>query len=122
MSSIARPYAALADATRLARSGKGMSQRRLSQLLGKSQGYVGHLESGRFRPTVETLKALASALDLPYGQLAIAADYISAEEFENPLDDRQLARLHEVEDLTDAEWDSAKDFMRYIRSRRGPPD
>lgn len=118
MSSSNRPYATLADAVRLARLGKGMSQRRLSELLTKSQGYVGHLESGRFRPTVETLKALSLSLDLPYGQLAMAADYISAHEFENPLDDRQLARLNEVDDLTDDEWNSAKDFMRYIRSRR----
>lgn len=122
MKSIERPYAALAETVRQARAGKGMSQRRLSQLLGMSQGYVGHLESGRFRPTVETLKGLASALDLPYGQLAMIADYISAYEFDNPLDDRQLARLHEVVDLTDAEWDSAKDFMRYIRSRRNASD
>ena len=122
MTSIEQPFAALAEIVRLARSGKGMSQRRLSQLLGKSQGYVGHLESGRFRPTVETLKSLATSLDLPYGQLAMAADYISAAEFENPLDDRQLARLHEVEDLTDDEWESAKDFLRYIRSRRDTPD
>lgn len=120
MSSIDRPYATLAETVRQARLGKGMSQRRLSELLGKSDGYLGHLESGRFRPTAETLKDLAAALDLPYGQMAMAAEYISAEEFENPLDDRQLARLHEVEDLTDDEWNSAKDFMRYIRSRRHP--
>lgn len=122
MTSIQQPYAALAEIVRLARSGKDMSQRRLSQLLGKSQGYVGHLESGRFRPTVETLKALAASLDLPYGRLAMAAEYITADEFENPLDDRQLARLHEVEDLTDDEWHSARDFMRYIRSRRDVRD
>ena len=118
MNSIERPYATLADAVRQARMGKGMSQRRLSDLLGKSQGYLGHLESVRFRPTVDTLKELSAALDLPYGRLVMAAEYISAEEFENPLDDRQLARLNEVQDLTDTEWDSAKDFMRYIRSRR----
>jgi len=52
----------------------------------------------------------------------MVAEYISAEEFENPLDDRQLARLNEVLDLTDDEWDSARDFMRYIRSRRGSSD
>ena len=122
MNSIERPYATLADAVRQARTGKGMSQRRLSGLLGMSQGYLGHLESGRFRPTVDTLKELSAALDLPYGRLAMAAEYISAEEFENPLDDRQLARLNEVLDLTDDEWDSARDFMRYIRSRRGLSD
>ncbi len=52
MNSIERPYPTLADTVRQARTGKRMSQRRLSDLLGKSQGYLGHLESGRFRPTV----------------------------------------------------------------------
>ena len=50
--------------------GKNLNQRQLSQALGKSEGYVGHLESGKFRPTVETLKDLASVLGLLYGQIA----------------------------------------------------
>ncbi len=113
-----RPFGPLADMVRQARLSKDMTQRQLSHALGMSEGYVGHLESGRFRPTIQTLKALASALGLLYGQLAVEAGYITANEFENPIEDEQLARLNEVSDLTSDEWESVKDFARYVRSRR----
>ena len=113
-----RPFGPLADTVRQTRLNKGMTQRQLSQALGMSEGYVGHLESGRFRPTIQTLKALASTLGLLYGQLAVEAGYITANEFENPIEDEQLARLNEVSDLTIEEWESVKDFARYVRSRR----
>ena len=86
-----------------------------------SEGYVGHLESGRFRPTVETLKVLSSVLGLPYGRLAVEAGYLTWEEFQNPIDEKQLARLNELVDLTDEEWESVNDFARYLKSRRGGP-
>ena len=113
-----RQFGDLADAVRRERRAKGMSQRQLSAALGMSEGYVGHLERGRFRPTVATLKALSSVLGLPYGTLAVEAGYLTPEEFERPLDDRQLARLNEISALTDEEWDSVRDFARYVRSRR----
>ena len=113
-----RPFGPLADMVRQARLSKDMTQRQLSHALSMSEGYVGHLESGRFRPTIQTLKALASALGLLYGQLAVEAGYITANEFENPIEDEQLARLNEVSDLTSYEWESVKDFARYVRSRR----
>ena len=116
-----RPFGPLADMVRQARLSKSMTQRQLSHALGMSDGYVGHLESGRFRPTIQTLKALASALGLLYGQLAVEAGYITANEFENPIEDEQLARLNEVSDLTSEEWESVKDFARYVRSRRHQP-
>ena len=83
-----------------------------------SGGYVGHLESGRIRPNVQTLKALSAALGLLYGQLAVEAGYITRAEFESPIDEQQLARLAEVGDLTQEEWESVKDFARYVRSSR----
>jgi transcriptional regulator with XRE-family HTH domain len=113
-----KPFGALADMVRQARLSKGLTQRQLSRALSMSEGYVGHLESGRFRPTVQTLKALSSVLGLLYGQLALEAGYITREEFENPVDDRQLARLNEVSDLSDEEWESVRDYARYVRSRR----
>ena len=119
MDSDRRPFGPLADAVRRTRRSRGMSQRRLSRALGMSDGYVGHLEGGRFRPTVPTLKGLSSALDISYGELAVEAGYISPEEFENPIDESRLARLNEVNDLTNEEWESVKDFVRYVRSRRG---
>ena len=113
-----RTYGGLADLVRETRRGKGMSQRRLSLALGMSPGYVAHLESGRIRPGIDTLKALSSALGLLYGALAIEAGYITAEEYESPIEDEQLARLNEVSDLTEDEWESVRDFARYVRSAR----
>ena len=118
MTSGTRPYRSMANLVRRARLAKNLNQRQLSQALGKSEGYVGHLESDKFRPTVETLKDLASVLGLLYGQIAVEAGYITQEEFDSPIDDSQLARLNEVSDLTTDEWESVKDFARYVRSRR----
>lgn len=113
-----RPFTTLAALVRSTRMARRLTQRQLSQSLGKSEGYVGHLEGGRFRPTVETLKSLAMALGLLYGELAIRAGYISQEEFESPIDEARLARLNEIDDLTNDEWESVRDFARYVKSRR----
>ncbi len=118
----AQSYERLARMVRRARLSKGLTQRQLSRLLRMSEGYVGHLERGGIRPNVETLKSLAGALGLVYGELAVAAGYISREEYESPIDDRQLARLTEIGDLSDEEWESVRDFARYVRSKRGPQD
>ncbi len=113
-----RPFGALADLIRRARVAKGLSQRQLSRAMGKSEGYVGHLERGIFRPDPDSLKALSASLELSYGELAIAAGYISREEFDNPIDHLRLARLNEIGDLNEEEWESVRDFARYVRSRR----
>ena len=113
-----KKFAELAGLIREARASRGLSQRQLSHALGMSEGYVGHLERGSFRPSVETLKALSAALGLLYGELAIRAGYITQAEFENPIEGAQLARLNEIDDLTGEEWESVRDFVRYVRSRR----
>ena len=118
MNRVNRRFGELADLVRRTRQSKGITQRQLSRTLKMSEGYVGHLESGRIRPNIETLKALSAALGLLYGQLAMAAGYITREEFESPIDERELARLSEVNDLSEEEWESVKDFARYLRSRR----
>ncbi len=113
-----RPFGSLADLVKRARVAKSLSQRQLSSAMGRSEGYVGHLERGRFRPDPESLKALSAALGASYGELAIEAGYISREEFDNPIDDVRLARLNEIGDLSEEEWESVRDFARYVRSRR----
>ena len=115
-------YERLARMVRRARVSKGLTQRQLSRLLRMSEGYAGHLERGGIRPNVETLKALAATLGLVYGELAVAAGYISRQEYESPIDGRQLARLTEIGDLSDEEWESVRDFARYVRSKRGAED
>ena len=118
MCAVERPFAAFAELVRRERQRRGQSQRQLSRALRMSDGYVGHLESGRFRPNVQTLKALAEALAVSYGRLAVEAGYITPEEFDNPIDEGQMARLNEIDDLTEREWESVRDFARYVRSRR----
>ena len=113
-----RPYNTLVGLVKRARLARGLTQRQLSRRLNKSEGYVGHLESGRIRPNVETLKTLSGTLGLLYGELAMAAGYITRKEFESPIDERQLARLGEVDDLSEEEWESVRDFARYVRTRR----
>ena len=112
-----RRYGTLADRVREARAARGMTQRQLSRALGMSEGYVGHLESGRIRPNVETLRSLSAVLGLLYGRLAMDAGLITQDQFDSPIDDKRLARLTEIEDLTDEEWGSVQDFVRYVRSR-----
>jgi transcriptional regulator with XRE-family HTH domain len=112
------PYEELAELVRRARVSRGMSQRQLSRALRRSGGYVGHLERGRIRPNVETLKELSAVLGLVYGELAVEAGYITRQEFDSPIDEGQLARLTEIGDLSDEEWESLRDFARYLRSRR----
>ena len=113
-----QPYSRLARMVQRARLSRGLTQRQLSRVLRMSEGYVGHLERGSIRPNVDTLKSLASALGLVYGELAVTAGYITRQEYESPIDDRQLARLTEIGDLTDEEWDSVRDFARYVRTKR----
>lgn len=114
-----RRFQILANTVRQARLARRMTQRQLSRALRMSEGYVGHLERGRIRPNIETLKGLATVLGLVFGQLAVEAGYITREEFESPIDEGQLARLTEIDDLSEEEWESVKDFARYVRSRRG---
>ena len=95
-----------------------MSQRQLSHALSKSEGYVGHLESGKFRPTVTTLKTLSIVLGLFYGRLALAAGYISQKELDLPIEESQLDRLNELKDLTNDEWNTVKEFVGILRLKR----
>ncbi|MDA1215754.1 MAG: hypothetical protein O2812_02640 [Chloroflexi bacterium] len=44
---------------------------------------------------------------------------LKPEEYETPVQETDLARLYEVGDLTDEEWEQVKEFARYVRSRRG---
>ena len=111
-------FQSLAELVRQSRVNKGMTQRQLSRAIGMSEGYVGHLESGRFRPTIKTLKSLATTLGLLYGQLAVETGYLTQEEFDSPIDEEQLARLNEINDLTTEEWESVRDYARFVRSKR----
>ena len=70
-------------------------------------------------PRPSTLKKLAGAMGVPVGELLVHAGHITQEEYDTPIRGTDLARLYEVGDLTDAEWEQVRDFARYVRSKRG---
>lgn len=51
------------------RIAKGLSQKRLSELSGVTQGYISDIESGASEPTVRILRKLAKALDTSITEL-----------------------------------------------------
>ena len=52
-----------------AREKKGLSMRRLCAAAGFSHGYVSYLESARRRPSLDTLEALAFAMEMSLSEL-----------------------------------------------------
>jgi transcriptional regulator with XRE-family HTH domain len=60
-----------------ARSQRGISQTQLAALLeetGVSQSYISQLEAGKRNPKLETIVALAIALNVPVEQLVAGCD------------------------------------------------
>jgi len=112
------PYHEMANLIRESRDARQLSQRALSSLLGMSGAYTAHLESGKIQPSVETLRRISKALRLPYGTLALLAGYIDTDIYDKPLGTTHLARLTDIGDLSDEEWEAVLDFARYIRSKR----
>ncbi|WP_021591289.1 cupin domain-containing protein [Actinomadura welshii] len=59
----------LGDRLRAARQAKKLSTRQLARKLGVSPALVGHIETGRTLPSINTLYAMATALDLSLDRL-----------------------------------------------------
>ncbi|HYW24344.1 MAG TPA: helix-turn-helix transcriptional regulator [Terriglobales bacterium] len=57
-----RPYADLAKLVVRLRAREGLSQDELARRMGTTKAAISRLESGRHRPTMETLRRLAEAL------------------------------------------------------------
>ena len=62
-------YKHIAKTIRLLRMKSNLSQEALSLKSGLNRAYVGHIERGYKRPTIETLKKISNALDVPISQL-----------------------------------------------------
>lgn len=56
------PYREVAQQVILLRTRQGLSQEALARLVGTSKSAIVRLESGRHRPTMETLRRVAAAL------------------------------------------------------------
>src|SRR4051812_2379888 len=70
-----RPYDAMGRSIVEIRQSLLWSQGELARRTGFSPGYVGNVESGRRRPEPRNLHIFATALGVPYSQLAVLAGY-----------------------------------------------
>ena len=94
------------------------SQLALAQKAGIPHTTIGALLNNGNAPRPATLKKIAAAMGVPVGKLLVLAGHITPEEYEEPIKSADLARLYEVGDLTDDEWEQVRDFARYVRSKR----
>jgi transcriptional regulator with XRE-family HTH domain len=113
-----RQYYRLANLVKEIRLEKKLSQREFSRMLGMSNAYVAHLESGKIQPSVKTLRNISTTLGLPYNRLALLAKYIDHSIFNQPVNADDSIRIRAIADLTDEEWQSVLDYVNYVRTKR----
>ena len=113
-----RQYSGLANLVKKVRLEKKLSQRKFSRMLGMSNAYVAHLESGKIQPSVKTLRNISATLEVPYNRLALLAKYIDQSIFNQPVNADDSIRIRALADLTDEEWQSVLDYVNYVRSKR----
>ncbi len=93
----------------------------LAQRAGIAHSTLSALFVREIIPRPSTLKKLATAMGIPVGQLLVLAGHITEEEFQVPIRQPDLARLYDIGELTDEEWEQVRDFARYVRSKRRTP-
>ena len=113
-----RQYSGLANLVKKVRLEKKLSQREFSRMLGMSNAYVAHLESGKIQPSVKTLRNISATLEVPYNRLALLAKYIDQSIFNQPVNADDSIRIRAIADLTDEEWQSVLDYVNYVRTKR----
>ncbi len=96
----------------------GVTQLSLAKRAGIPHSTLSVLFNHRVSPTAQTLRKLATAMNVPVGKMLVLSGHLTEEEFETPIKEADLARLYEVGDLNAAEWDQVRDFARYVRSKR----
>ncbi|MBI3913125.1 MAG: helix-turn-helix transcriptional regulator [Chloroflexi bacterium] len=100
---------------RALRDKRRWTQSDLEQSSGVDQGIISNLENDRKEGTrIETLVALARALQVATDDLLVPAKPIPIE----PTDPQLDVMMRLVEDMTAAERESAETFMRFVISRR----
>ena len=104
------------DVLRRHRENAGLSQYRLAQLTGLSQGYLSQLELGhKDRPSPETIRKLSSALSVPVTQLLAEAGYVEVMPYDQG--------IPEVKELPDYVQHLPKEMQSFIlqEARKGWP-
>lgn len=95
------------------RRAKGLTQAKLAEEADKSLDAISSLERGKYRPTLETLVAVARALDVPVSAL------LDGDRADNPKRARLLARLVAAgRSLSDADLETAVELVEALGRRR----
>lgn len=103
--------------------GRWLAEHRVSQLALARRAGVPHATlSVLFNhgnvPRPSTLRKIAEAMGVPVGRLLVLAGHLTEEEYVTPIKETDLARLYEVGDLDEGEWEQVLDFVRYVRGKR----
>lgn len=94
---------------RIQRRYLNITQGELANLIGVSPSYIGHLERGNRQASLETLVALANALDVSTDYLlSLSLERTALISTETPFSDRQLDTMKEMLAYLDA----------YVRAQR----
>ncbi len=96
----------------------GVSQLALAKRAGVPHSTLSVLFNHRISPTAQTLRKLAGAMNVPVGKMLVLSGHLTQEEFDIPIKEKDMARLYEVGDLDETEWDQVRDFARYVRGKR----
>ena len=98
---------------RAIRKSRGLTQARLAEEADKSLDAISSLERGKYRPTLETLLAVARALEVPIAAL------LEGDRADNPKRARLLAALVAAgRSLSDADLETAVEQVHALGRRR----
>ena len=99
-----------------------VTQRDLARLVGVSDGFIAHIETGRTLPGKDTLRALARVLGVTEMEMFREAGYLSETipSDEDIIDDPELRLFFrdEWKHLSSDERDWFKGFVRMVKERR----
>lgn len=102
----------LSEAIRTMRMSRGLTQLRLSELIGVSRSTVGMWETGEREPDLDTIEALADIFNVPMSALVSSTDDVRAEDDELMELREELRRKPEMRALFSATKSATPDQLR----------
>ena len=100
-------YKKIGNQVRRYRQERGMSQEKLAEILDKSNDTISNIERGIYPPRMETVLALAQALDVPPYQLFMISEYKT--------EDREKQQA--LDDITSQLQDKPLTFIDIVREQ-----
>jgi transcriptional regulator with XRE-family HTH domain len=101
-----------------------MTQRHLAGLLGVTNGYLTHIETGRTLPSLRTMATISRVLGIPLTELLrasghLAGDATSGDDGNHIPSDRELNLFFrdDWQELTAEERELLRDFVRMLKTR-----